>query len=179
MIRQRQGGKRLDLTPLKEILKDARRWTALGTVFLPDGESQHYELVADGVTVDVLVDVQLQPSGSDVTCRLGASGGNNRGLWQIPNVGDEVCVLIPEGHEDWMPAIVTVLSSGKIPDGVAVNVTVIADGKVLIHDGDGGAEPLVKETAYKAHVHPSGTGATGTPNNAASSTSYTEILEAK
>jgi len=172
MKRQRTRSKRLDLAPLKEILKDRRCWVCMGVVVVPDGESSHFELV-DG---DVLVDVETQPDQEDMTCRLAGSGGNDRGLWQIPNVGDEVMVVLPAGEREFMPTIIGVLSTGKTPNGVAANVTVIADGEVQIHN-NGAVDSLVKKLAYSAHVHPTGTGPSGPPDNASAPASYTTVLK--
>lgn len=51
-------------------------------------------------------------------------------------------------------------------------------GEVLVHAG-GTTDQLVKKTAYAAHVHPTGTGPSGVPTNAGSSTSYTDVLKAE
>jgi hypothetical protein len=148
MKRRRGGAKRLDLAPLKEILKDRRCWTCMGTVVVPEGESSHFEIITTDGQQDVLVDVETQPEGLDLTARL-----NDAAIWRIPNVGDEVAIVIPAGELDFMPIIVATCASGTLPDGVAENVTVIANGQVLIHDGAGGAEELVKKSEFDAHKH--------------------------
>lgn len=178
--RQRQRSKRLDLSPLADVLRDGRMWTALGVVSKADGASSHWQMHTDedGQT-DILVDVELIPSQLDLTCRLGSTGGSGRGVWQIPHEGDEVAVIIPEGKVAFQPLIVAVLSSGGLPDGVAENVTVIADASVLIHDGAGGANELVTGPAFKAHKHPSGSGPTGVADNALDPNSYTQVFKAK
>ena len=137
MKRRRGGSKRLDLAPLKEIEKDRRCWTCMGTVVVPEGESSDFEIITTDGRQDVLVDVETQPEGLDITARL-----NDAAIWRIPNVGDEVAIVIPAGELDFMPIIVATCASGTLPDGVAENVTVIANSEVLIHDGDGGAVEL-------------------------------------
>lgn len=177
--RRKVGAKRLDLSDFRAALRDRRVWTGVGVVYKPSGESQHYEIVSEsGTNVDVLVDVLLKPNDLDITCRLGAPGGGPAaGLWAIPPEGSEVVVILPEGELDFMPVIVATLSTGEIPDGVAPNVTVIANGEVLIHDGNGGSEPLVTKSEFDAHVHGTGTGPSGIPSN--SPITGTTVLKAK
>jgi len=178
-LRRRRGGaKRLDLTDLRAVLQDSRLFTRFGRVYVPEGASKHFEIISENGSIDILVDVLLEPRDFDVTCRLGGTGGAKRGAWTIPNPGDEVAVVVPDGEIDWMPIIVAVCSTGEVPAGLAENVTVIADGKVLVHDGDGGTEPLVKKSEFEAHVHtaPGGGGVTTTPNAAITGTT---VLEAK
>jgi hypothetical protein len=126
-LRGRKPTKRLDLTDLREAVKDQRVWCALGVVIQPDGEPFHFELVTDGDQVtDVLVDVETQPDGLDVTCRLAAAGASQgAGLWRVPAVGDEVAVLLPDGDVSFMPTIVAVLSSGEVPRRAAIGRTVL------------------------------------------------------
>jgi hypothetical protein len=173
--RPRHLKRRLDITAMREALADGKCWTCLGVVVSRDGS--HYE-ISDG---DVLVELDLMPGEQSITARMGAAGGGQGiGIWYIPPVGSEVAVIMPDGDFAFSPIIVGVLSSGSLPDGVAPGVTVIANtSKVLIHDGAGGTDQLVTKSAYEAHVHPTGTGPSGVANNAASSASYTQILEAK
>ena len=149
--RRRMRGRRFDPTDLRKLVRDQRLWCALGVVVQPEG-ALHFDL--DGE--DLLVEVELQPSQVDVTCRVGSAfGGPNLGLWQVPPVGAEVAVLLPEGELDFQPTVVAVLSSGALPDGVAQNTVVIAEAKVLVHDGTGGAQPLATKAdvdALAAHI---------------------------
>jgi len=150
--------RRVDLTSLKDALRDGRVHTCLGLVTDEDAPS-HYEL--DGE--DLLVEVSLIPDETRVTARMGALGGGaGLGVWLIPPVGSEVAVLVPDGELEFGPVIVGVLSTGSLPNGVAPDTIVIAQGKVLIHDGSGGTEPVILKSQYDAHTHPSGTGPTGT-----------------
>lgn len=162
----------MDLSAMREALADGKVWSALGIVTAVEGA--HYRLDED----DVVVDVLTIPDEELVTCRLGAGfGGFGIGLWSIPPEGAEVAILVPLGEYNFSPVIVAVLSSGALPDGVAANVTIIANASVLVHDGNGGAEPLITKSQYDAHKHPTGVGPSGVPDNIA--TSGTTVLKAK
>lgn len=161
MRASRRPVKRIDLRDMREVLKDARVWAAVGQVIQPDGEADatHYELVPGetGAIVDILVEVLLVPSNIEVTCRLAGAAGA-RGAITIPDVGDEVLVVVPEGQVDWMPVLIARLSTGDVPNpvgqGPSTTTTVIMDTTVLIHDGTGGAEPLVRKSDFDGHDHP-------------------------
>lgn len=145
--RGRKAAKRIDLTDIKEALRDRRQWTALGLIVAPTDGSPHWRIESDdqGNQVDVLVEVVLQPSQEQITARLAA------GMWTVPALGEEVAVIIPAGRTDFMPTIVCILSSNSVPgggQGPDPTTIVIARGSVLIHDGNGGAQAL----AYKSDV---------------------------
>lgn len=189
--------KRLDLRDLRKSLEDNRVWCAVGKVIQPDDEAgaQHFELVpgADGAIVDILVEVLLLPGNVEVTCRLAGSAGG-RGVVTVPALGAEVLVAIPNGEIEWMPVLVAQLSANGVPNptgqGPSTTTTVIMDTRVLIHDGTGGAEPLVKRSEFVGHTHGPGSGLTvftapsgggpitGTSGGAANITG-TEVLLAK
>ena len=105
-----------------------------------------------------------------MTARLAA------GMWLVPAIGEEVAVIIPAGKIDFSPIIVGILSSNSVPqpmDGQGPTPTqiVIARGKVLIHDGNGGAKALAYlsdvqavDQKYAMHLHQDSTNApTGPP----------------
>jgi hypothetical protein len=147
--RGNRATKRLDLSDLRALLRDRRVWCAIGKVIDPDGNGQHFELVtnAGGALVDITVEVELQPSLQDVTCRMsGFAGTAGAGIWTVPAVGDEVIVAIPEGEIAFQPTIIGVLSTRNIPNGggqgPAAARTIIVNGEVLVHDGSGGAVAL-------------------------------------
>jgi hypothetical protein len=161
-MRRRIRSRRLDTSDLRNLVRDRRRWSAIGIVIVPEGESSHFDL--DGE--DLLVEVEIQPDGLDVSCRVGSAfGGPGLGMWAVPPVGSEVLIALPDGRLDFQPTIVGVLSTGQLPQGVAENVTVIANGTVLITDGGdpSGAEPLIKKSEFDNHIHPSGMGPTEKP----------------
>lgn len=175
--------KKLDLTDLRHVLKDNRQWITLAVVVVPEGESSHFELVEDeGQVVDILVDVETVPDGADLTCRLGG-GAVAQGIYTVPSVGDEVVVAVPSGSIAFSPTIIALLSSGEVPNpsgqGPAPGRTLVLNGEVLVHDGTGSTDNLVKKSAYEVHKHGSGTGPTTAPDNAALSSSYTDVLKAK
>lgn len=156
----RRGVKRLDASVLRDLVADQRIWAAVGTVIQPDGEAgaEHYELVPGeaGAIVDILVEVVLEPHNIEVTCRLGGAGGA-RGVITVPDVGDEVLIVVPDGLVDWMPVIVARMSTGLVPNptgqGPDTSTTVIMDGRVVVHDGQGGAGPLVRKSDFDGHAH--------------------------
>lgn len=131
--RGRRATKRLDMSDMRMLFEDRRVWCSIGIVTDP-GDGPHYEILES----DVHVEVMLQPRLAPVTCRLAA------GMWLVPDVGEEVVVMIPEGAIEFMPTIVDVLSSGHVPTGQAPapGRAVIARPEVVIHDGTGGAAPL-------------------------------------
>lgn len=131
--RGRRGSKRLDLSDARHLFRDSRLWVSIGVVTAPEGADRF--TVADD---DVRVEVILQPSLQDVTCRLAA------GIWNVPNEGEEVLVVLPEGELAFMPTILAVLSTGAVPSsqGPAANTIVIERGEVIVHDGNGGAAAL-------------------------------------
>lgn len=157
-MRSAEGSKPIDLSILKDALRDNRVWCGLGLVVKRDGEDSHYEIVDN----DVLIEIDLMPEGVAVTARLGSwAGGKGSGLWRIPPVGTEVAWMCPCGTLDSDTLVVGTFSSGEIPADldedtlVIINpkkvvlksqnddVTVDADGQVLIQGGD---EPIARET---------------------------------
>lgn len=166
-FRGQRGSKRLDLTDLRSLVRDTRTWCSIGRVFVPPGAASHYT-IDDG---DIIVEVVLQPSLHDVTCRLAG------GMWIVPAVDEEVVVVLPEGEMTFMPTIVAILSTGNVPTAQQPSPTrmVIQRQEVVVHDGAGGANPLPTLASlqasidrlndmigiYKAHTHLGGTGPGG------------------
>lgn len=166
--RSRGPVRRLDLTDMRELFRDRRVWSGIGIVTKPEGASQHWEIVQDGASsVDVLVDVVLQPSEEPVVCRLPA------GVWDVPDEGDEVGVILPDGASDFMPIIVCRLSTNSVPttQGPQPGRIVMVRDEVLVHDGNGGAVALALKSdveavdaKYENHLHQDSTSApTGGP----------------
>lgn len=155
------GAKRLDLTDLRELLKDRRVWAAVGRVVQPDDGSDYWQIVVHkGDEVDIEIEVVIQPSKVPVTARL--RGG---GWWEVPAVDDEVALLIPDGQLDFMPIVIGSLSSNRVPSGdqapapTNIVITAPAGGKVYVHDGSSGAKALA--TADHFHVDSTGGLTTG------------------
>lgn len=160
--------KKLDLTDMRALFHDHRVWTSIGIVQCPEGVETHWEVVTDdaGTAVDVLIEVLLAPSEVPTTCRLRA------GMWEVPALGDEVIVIIPEGAVDFMPIVVGRLSTNVVPtvQGPQPGRLVIVNGEVLVHDGAGGAVSLALKSdveavdaKYADHLHLSPNGATEGP----------------
>jgi hypothetical protein len=87
-----RGGKRVDTAQLKDWLSKGEIVTSLGVVRKFDDQSSHFEVSTENGSREILVDVELVPSGTRVTCRLGFGG---QGVYRIPQVNTEVAVLIP------------------------------------------------------------------------------------
>lgn len=166
MRARRRGTKRLDLSTLREALKDTRVWALVGVVIKPDGEegATHWEVVTDdaGNATDIVVEVNLVPANVEVTARLSMLG-----VVQVPEVGDEVLVVFPDGQLDWMPVIAARLSSGAVPypssaatrpKPTSILIVPPPGGHVYVYDGDtGNVEPLVKRSEFNGHTHGPGT----------------------
>lgn len=163
------------MSAVRAALTDRRVWCGLGIVYKPDGEASHYEIDED---IGVLVNVELMPNQEPLLCRLGGLGsGGTHGVWRIPPVGTEVAVAVPGGDIGGDTIIIGVLSSGAVPnelDGDTVVVkgpsTVLVIGaEVQVRSEGGTAEPLITKSTFDAHVHPTGVGPSGVPDNTASS----------
>lgn len=166
-MRGRKAVKRLDLTDMRELFRDRRLWSAMGVVTTPEGEDSWWEIVqSDGASVDVLVEVVLQPSEEPITCRLAA------GIFDVPDEGDEVGVILPEGARDFMPIVVCRLSTRSVPTAQGPQpgrIAIIRD-QVVVHDGAGGAVSLARkqdvinvDNKYADHIHLSPNGPTEGP----------------
>jgi hypothetical protein len=134
-----------------------------------------------------MVEVVLVPDHIRVSARLAA------GMWIVPDRRRRGRGALPAGELDFMPVITCVLAHA-VPTGQAPSPTriVIARGpgtQVLIHDGSGGAEELVKRSEFLGHGHPViATGATSptagpvacvAPEGSAALFPGTEVLKAK
>lgn len=113
--RGKQGAKRADTNILREMLGGQQTVTSLGVVRKFPGESSHFEFSDENGEREVLVDVELIPSGERVQCRLGFG---NDGVYRIPRVNQEVAVLLPyhdssliKDPMDFEPIIVGVIDT--------------------------------------------------------------------
>lgn len=153
----RRGAKRLDLSDLAHKLRDRRQWCALAKVFKPEDAAAHYEFIeVDGVLVDIIVEVETIPDRVELSCSLAGGWGG----WWIPSVGDEVFVVIPAGEVSFRPTIIATAPT-EIPNppgqGPALGRRVLVADEVLIHNGSGGAEPVVRKSEHDGHTHGPGT----------------------
>lgn len=151
--RGRKATKRLDLTDIRAVMRDNRVWSGLAIVVQPD-DGPYWQIIGtDGEDADIHVEVVLQPSGVPLTARLRA------GVWEVPAVGDEVAVIIPDGATDFQPIILGILSTGSVPNpsgqGPAPGRILLVKPSVMVHDGAGGAASLALKSdveAVEAHV---------------------------
>lgn len=161
--------RRFDDSDLKRVVQDRRVWCALGTV---SGDIE--VLVDDAGRKMVTMDVVTAPGGVLIRARLGMTGSGGAYLGTLPEVGDEVLVAVPNGDFEFEPTIISTASHSDPLDMLSADYTtlysskplrIIAPSVSISHDGVT-HEALVRLSDYVAHKHPSGTGPTGTPDNA-------------
>lgn len=130
------GAKRLDVGAMKELLSTTQLVTSLGVVRQFPGEDSHYEISTENGSREILVDVELIPSGTKVQCRLGFG---NDGVYRIPRVDQEVAVLVPYDPQslikdslDFDPIIVGVLDNEAPSQLDSDDIVVIKTGTVKV-----------------------------------------------
>lgn len=124
-----RGTRRLDMSSVRQAMRDRRYWVGVGLVYQPNGE-EHWEIDDD---IGVLVNVTLMPDGEPLLCRLAGLGeGGINGVWRIPPVGSEVAVGIPAGDIENDPILLGVLSSGGVPAELDADTLVVRGPKVVI-----------------------------------------------
>lgn len=184
--RGKKGGRRVDLSALREVLEDGRSWLSVGVV-VKDGDT-HFE--RDGL--DIVVYVELMPSELLIACRLGSvAGGAGVGVYSIPAEGTEVAVGIPTGEPEAGGIILATLSTANVPEGVAETRIVVVAPEVLVYDSDSGdaqalptlvdVQRIRDELDGHTHTYLPGTGGatTTTVNPAVTSPDGTSVLKAK
>jgi hypothetical protein len=151
-LRGARASKKLDLSDLKHILRDRRQWSALGVITANADGSPWWrvETDANGDSVDIMIDVVLQPTLEQVTARLAA------GMWLVPAIGEEVVVVLPAGRIDFMPTVVAVLSSNNVPTaaGEQPNPTtlVLERAQIVATDGNGGTAAVAMLADLQAQI---------------------------
>lgn len=135
-----RGGKRLDVNQLRDLIAKMPMVTALGVVRKFPGETSHFEVSTENGTNEILVDVELIPSGERVQCRLGFG---NDGVYRIPRVNSEVAVMLPFSPQslikdslDFEPIIVGVVNTDAHSDLTDDETVVIEANKVIVVSGD-------------------------------------------
>ena len=176
--RTHKAVKRPDLSGLKEALRDERVWCVLGIVLASDEAGAHFE-VAEG---EVLVDVEIQPSEEEITCIVSSPiGGSGVGIFAVPPVGSEVIVALPDGEMMFQPTIVGVMSDTAISGLNDSTLVIVAPsgGTILLHDGSGDGEPLVRKSDFENHNHPTSMGPSGPPIPSSFPLPYTKVVKGK
>lgn len=114
--------------------------TSLGVVRLFPGETSHFEVETENGTNEIMVDVELIPSGEKVLCRLGFGSD---GVYKIPRVNQEVAVLVPYSPSslikdalDYEAIIVGVLDTNSPEQLDGDDIVVIAATRVHIVSSD-------------------------------------------
>lgn len=110
--------------------------TALGIVRKFPGEASHFEVSTEYGANEILVDVEIQPTGTRCLCRLGFG---NDGVYKIPRVNQEVAVLLPFDPQslikdpfDFEPIIVGVLDLNAPTELDGDDIVVISTSRVHI-----------------------------------------------
>lgn len=135
--RPERGTRRLDMSGMRQAMRDRRYWIGVGLVYRPNGE-EHWELDAD---IGVLVNVELMPDREPLLCRLSGLGeGGTHGVWRIPPVGSEVVIGIPGGDLENDPILLGVLASGGVPSELDADTLVVRAPKVVVIATDDRAE---------------------------------------
>lgn len=133
--------------------------TSLAVVRKFPGEESHFEVDTENGENDILVDVELIPSGTRTSARLGFG---NDGIYKIPRVDSEVAVLIPydpssliKDSLDYGAIIVGVLNSNAPNELTDDDIVVIDCDKVTVVSGtiklgsDSASEKAIKGNAYR------------------------------
>lgn len=118
------------------MLARAQLVTSLGVVRKFPGEESHYEISAENGEREILVDVELIPSGERVACRLGFGSD---GVYRIPRENQEVAVLIPYDPQSLIKdsldfgAIIVGVLDNDVPSALdSDDVVVIKTGTVKV-----------------------------------------------
>ena len=90
--RSRKGAKRPDVQAIRAMVGSQQMTTCLGVVRKFPGETSHFDIDTENGDHEILVDVELIPSGTRTQCRLGFGSD---GVYKIPPENAEVAVLLP------------------------------------------------------------------------------------
>lgn len=176
----------MDTQLLRSMIGGQQMTTSLGVVRKFPGETSHFDIDTENGTGEILVDVELIPSGERVLCRLGFGSD---GVYKIPSVNAEVAVLVPYAPSslikdslDYGAIIVGVLDNNAPSQLNGDDIVVIKATRVhLVSDdiklGDTASDPIVRKsdldaviTTVNTHTHvvaaAPGTSATGLPQQA-------------
>lgn len=157
-----QGARRVDIQALRGAISAQETTTSLGIVRLFPGEDSHFIVSTENGSREILVDVELIPSGTRVTCRLGFGGD---GIFRIPRVNQEVAVLLPyESNSlirdpmDGGPIIVGILDTEAPSQLVDDQIVVLSATKVhVLSDdvrlGDTASDPVARKSDVDALVN--------------------------
>lgn len=170
----RSGARGMNLQGATDAIDSLKQYVEIGVVRAEGGDS-HYS-IEDG---SVWVDVVIMPTETPVTCRLATGVGSpGNGVWMVPANGTEVVVLFPGGSSEAGGIVTAILPSANLPEGIAENrIVIVADEVAIYKNGIASAEPLITKSQFDVHVHPTGVGPSGVPNNTA--TSGTGVLKAE
>lgn len=148
-----RGAKRFNPNEWKGMLAKSEMVTSLGVVRKFSGEESHFEISDENGDAEILVDVELIPTGERALCRLGFG---NDGVYRIPRVNTEVAVLIPYNPQslikdalDYGGIIVAVLDNNAPSQLDDDDIVIIKAPRVHIFN-NGSAESLATKADLQA-----------------------------
>lgn len=171
---------------IRELADDGMVMCALGLVALDEGETEHWEVNEDG---DLMVSVALHEQGQVIWAHVGPDGAAAGGDWEIPDLGDEVLVALGRDGVSGEAVIVRTLSSASVPAELVPGRRIVRSEDLRLVAG-AATENLVLGQQLKAlliaildalviHTHPTPTGPSGPPANAAALTAEKAKVEAE
>jgi len=105
-------------------MKDGRVWGEIGQVYKPD-DGPHFFVDTDNEgRRRTYIEVRTMPGGNDLTCRLATKPS-----WYIPDPGEIVAVLVPDGQIDHCPLVVGITDSGEADSDISEDRTLVATDK--------------------------------------------------
>lgn len=161
MIKNKKAVRRPDMSIIRDALASRTMITSLGVVRQFPDQPSHFDIETEEVPREILVDVELVPSGERVLCRLGFG---TFGVYSIPAVDQEVAVLIPHDPQSLIkdelenhPIIVGILSTETPGDLVAGTVIVEAPDAAhvrasSVYLGEGADQAAMRGDQFQADL---------------------------
>lgn len=171
---------------LRELAATGGMWCALGLVALDEGHNEHWEVNDDG---ELMVSVELHNHGRIVWAQAGPDGDPANGDWSIPDPDTEVLVGFADGEVEGEAVIVRTLSGGQVPAGLIPGRRIVKSDDLRLVEGTADENLVLGQQikalliaildALIAHTHPTPTGPSGPPANAATFTAEKSKVEAE
>jgi hypothetical protein len=132
-MKNKTGSKRIDLTDFIQAAEDPNNtFVEMAIVKANNGPGSHFEIYDDNGLKDIYMEVELIPTGEQMTVRLGLG---NQAVWRIPEPDTEVVILFPGGSFTgyaYIAAITDKTVNGGIPSTLDADTYVINNPKKII-----------------------------------------------